>query len=229
MNPDASWGPDGSGRTNYAFCYGDTIDGNSGAWTPAQNRGMFQGRYPRRLVEATDGTSYTIAMGEIGTSPSGNLSTGQGKMRIQGGAVLNSGNAIFFPSNCRSKASGDRYNSSDEPNVAHLQGIRWADGAPAFSAFMTILPPNSASCVQSNDSSSALISSSSYHGSGVHVLFLDCGVRYIPNSIDSGSSVLLAPAAADTGAAASNPSQYGAWGAMGTRSAADLWDASAIE
>ena len=51
LNPDANWDYDGTGRVNYAGCYGDTVVNVNHAWHPAANRGAFQGRYARRLSE----------------------------------------------------------------------------------------------------------------------------------------------------------------------------------
>lgn len=230
MNNDATWDKDGQARTNYVFCYGDTIANTSGASSGNQNRGMFQGRHCRKLSQVLDGTAYTIAMGEVGTTPSQNLGMGAGRIRIQGSVVMNAGTGITIPQNCKSLAEGDRYIATKEPNAAHIQGIRWADGAFAYSGFNTVLSPNSASCLNNNDDGGwGVISASSYHGSGVHVLYLDDAVRYIPNSIDAGNPAVVAPLPGNNPVNGFSDSPYGAWGAMGTRDAADKWDASSIE
>ncbi len=230
MNPDANWFDDGSARTNYVMCYGDTTQDNHIGWHPAANRGMFQGRYQRRMSEATDGTAYTIILGETGTTPSQNMGWGAGKFRIQGGTVVNvpNMNAGTGVRNCKALAIGDRYVPAASLG-GHWRGIRWADGGPNFSGFTTILPPNSATCNSgAGDWDWGIFSSSSYHGSGAHVCFADNNVRFIPGSIDTGNLSADPPLGAD-GARSNNVSPYGAWGAMGTKDAGDIWDASSIE
>ncbi len=225
MNQDATWFSDGGARTNYAHCYGDTIRENHNGWHPASNRGMFQGRYARRLSECTDGLAYTILMGEIGTSPSQNLGDGAGKVRIQG-SVFKGQDNVEFPQNCKVTAVADRY--LNEGNTAHWRGMRWADGTVAFSGFNTVLPPNSASCSHfGGDWEWGVFSASSFHGSGAHVVFGDVNVRYIPNSIDTGDLTLQAPQGND-GPGSNKKSPFGPWGAMGTKDAGDLWDTASI-
>jgi prepilin-type N-terminal cleavage/methylation domain-containing protein len=227
MNPDANWADDGSPRTNYVVCYGDTALNNDAAWHPATTRGAFQGRYARRLADFTDGTAYTAILGEVGTTPSQNLGQGQGKIRIQGALAINRGDSIQTPINCRNVAIADRYIPSVEPICRHSQGIRMQDGYLGHSGFVTILPPNSPSC-SVGDWGWGLYSASSYHGSGVHICFADNNVRYIPNSVDAGDQSLPAPEGMD-GARSNAPSPYGAWGAIGTKDAGDTWDASSLE
>jgi len=233
MNQDATWGEDGNARTNYVMCYADTTVSNANGWHPAASRGMFQGRYARRISEATDGTAYTILLGEVGTSPSQNLGWGAGKVRIQGSVVnsvpnMDTGVGVQL---CRNLSLADRYR---EPLPAgnmggHWRGIRWADGVIAFSGFNTILPPNSASCSSINgDWEWGIFSASSYHGSGAHVCFTDNNVRYIPNSVDTGRLASDPPHGND-GPRSNLPSPFGAWGAMGTKDAGDNWDASSLE
>jgi type II secretory pathway pseudopilin PulG len=230
MNPDANWDYDGSGRVNYAGCYGDTIISVNNAWHPAANRGAFQGRYARRLSEITDGAAYTILLGEFGTTPSLNLGTGAGKLRIQGARwqAAGSGN-VQPPSGCKRVQLGDRYNPSmvNTGDLWHSQGMRWHDGDYNHASIQTILPPNSPSC---NTSlwDWGISSASSYHGAGAHVVFADNNVRFIPNSVDAGDAGRLGPEGND-GPRSNEPSPYGTWGAMGTKDAGDTWDASSVE
>ncbi len=230
MNPDANWDIDGAARTNYVPCYGDTVLNVSNAWHPAASRGAFQGRYARRLGEITDGTAYTVMMGESATSPSSNLGTGQGKLRIQGTRWQAAGSQrCQQPVGCRQAQLGDRYNPSvaADGDLWHSQGLRWHDGDYNHSSIQTILPPNSPSC---NESlwNWGVSSASSYHGAGAHVVFADNNTRFIPNSVDTGNLSALAPEGCD-GARSNLPSPYGAWGAMGTKDAGDNWDASSLE
>jgi len=230
MNPDATWFDDGSARTNYVMCFGDTTQDNSASWHPAANRGMFQGRYQRRISEATDGMAYTALLGETGTTPSQNLGWGAGKFRVQGGVAVGVGGMETGAGvrNCKLLAVGDRYQPTANQG-GHWRGIRWGDGMPTFSGFNTILPPNSATCnAGPGDWDWGINSASSYHGSGAHVCFGDNNVRFIPNSVDAGDASKDPPLGID-GARSNLPSPYGAWGAMGSKDAGDNWDASSIE
>ncbi len=219
MNPDATWDFDGTARTNYAVCYGDTVRDYNNGWHPAANRGAFQGRYSRRISELTDGTATTILLGEFGTTPSQNLGRGQGKLRIQGSRLLFAGTNIEKPINCKNKAIGDRYLPTLEPNVAHSQGMRWHDGDHDHAAINTVLGPNSPSC-NNDEWGWAVSSASSYHGSGAHVVFADANTQFIPNSIDAGDSTATAPAGND-GAGSNAKSPFGVWGAMGSKDGGD--------
>jgi prepilin-type N-terminal cleavage/methylation domain-containing protein len=230
MNPDATWFDDGSARTNYVMCYGDTTQDNHHAWHPAANRGMFQGRYQRRMSDATDGTAYTLLLGETGTTPSQNLGWNAGKVRIQGSMAVSVGGMETGAGvrRCKMTAIADRYVPGTNMG-GHWRGIRWGDGHPSFSGFSTVLPPNSASCnAGAGDWDWGIFSASSYHGSGVHVCFGDNNVRYIGNSVDAGDASRDPPLGID-GPRSNLPSPYGAWGAMGSKDAGDTWDAASIE
>jgi hypothetical protein len=211
------------------MCYGDTTENNHINWHPAANRGMFQGRYQRRLAECTDGSAYTLMLGETGTTPSQNMAWGGGKFRVQGGMAVNIGgmNAGTGVLACRNTAVGDKYVSTSLGG--HWRGVRWGDGHPSFSGFTTILQPNRASCnAGAGDWDWGIFSASSYHSAGAHVCFLDNGTKFISNSVDAGDAGRDPPLGLD-GARSNAPSPYGAWGSMGTRDAGDIWDADSIQ
>ena len=87
----------------------------------------------------------------------------------------------------------------------------WQVGHPHVAGFHTILPPNSPSCSgNSLPSLMSLISASSYHNGGVHVAMADGSVRFVSELIDTGTLAATIPRAATT------PSPYGVWGALGT-------------
>jgi prepilin-type processing-associated H-X9-DG protein len=100
----------------------------------------------------------------------------------------------------------------------------WADGSLRSIGFQTILPPNSPSATSSKGELEGVMSASSLHPGGVHVLFADGSVKFVSNSIDAGD-----PSAAsisdDVAAGFERPnsqSPYGLWGALGTRAAREL-------
>ena len=63
----------------------------------------------------------------------------------------------------------------------------------------------------------ALTSASSYHLGGVNVVMADGSVRWVSNSVNTGT--LTAP---EVGG---GPSPYGVWGAMGTKSGGEAYTA----
>jgi len=198
------------GKNNYGFCLGDVVTNDDGGiewWTP-EPRGLFYYHSKLGVADCLDGSSNTIAMGERALS--------QENVSIFGNAAMGVSGINTNPSICAAKAVGKKYLPGT--NVQDGIGYDWADGGVQHSAFNTILPPNSPSCVTSTwDSDVALISASSRHPGGVHVLMADGAVRFITDSINAGN-----PQAPDLGVGRGNggipgQSPYGVWGALGTR------------
>ena len=216
-------------RTNYAFCYGDTLEGLD--WTDQQNgtRGMFQGKFNRTLADCTDGLSNTILMGEIATA-------GRDR-RVQGWMISEIAGLNTNPSICITQGLDPTnqvfYNPALLNQVGPHRGSRNVDGISTSTAFNTILPPNSPSCNGaanggSNDWIWGLMSASSYHPGGVHVVLGDRAVKFIFDGIESGDNT-LEPPNFNQWNGITGPSRFGTWGALGTKSAGDIVPAEAIE
>jgi hypothetical protein len=88
--------------------------------------------------------------------------------------------------------------------------------------FTTILPPNAPSCRNTNLAGMVVSSTtdinvpgietpSSYHSGGVQCGLLDGSVRFISETVDTGTAATRTTAADETG-----PSPFGVWGALGT-------------
>ncbi|WP_182870929.1 DUF1559 domain-containing protein [Stieleria mannarensis] len=100
--------------------------------------------------------------------------------------------------------------------------VRWCDGLLRSTGFQTILPPGSPSATSDQGDQTAVMSASSYHGRGTHVLFCDGAVRFVTHTIDAGD-----PSNPSVGLSENQPgrsltppgskSPYGLWGALGTR------------
>ncbi len=211
-----------TGRTNYVFCYGDTIERNGSSERKDGTRGMFQSRYQRTFKDAADGLSNTILMSEVGTD--------DGTVKVQGWIANDCPNP--------SQAGGLREVRKLVRNGLYLnanacepwRGARWADGRPAFTAFNTVLPPNSASCIpfaKPNDWEWGIFSASSYHPGGVHVLMGDAAVRFITDAIDTGNLDARPPSYGNPEGITKSP--YGAWGALGTRNGGESIPADVLE
>lgn len=158
----------------------------------------------------TDGTSNTIAMGEIGT-PSGLSVIGQFAIGQRSSMLSN-------PSMCLGVLAKPREKNYPKglPLGEPGRGGRWADGAAGFSLFNTVLPPNSPSCaVGGAHAVDGIYSVGSWHPGGAQVAMTDGSVRFISETIDAGdaSRPPVTPEQLANGLIAS---PYGVWGAIGT-------------
>ncbi len=81
-------------------------------------------------------------------------------------------------------------------------------------------PPNAESCLGTNWDESGLLPPSSRHQGGAHVMLGDGAVRFITNSIDTGDNPIngaVFPFGGSPTGTAGQPSQFGTFGALGTR------------
>ena len=205
-------------------------------------RGVFVPRMMTRYTHVTDGLSQTVMLGEIATDLGdrdwvtcpGIAST-----------MEEPNDLIFAPDLARHRNVIDAqrprfwrpsptpsWATPDQPSTIQVdssmsRGYRFADGMPIYTAFNTILPPNS-ELVLSNDTdaSDGIFPASSRHWGGAQACMADGRVLFVSNSIDAGSASAPTVYATHT----KNPdesghrpeSPYGVWGAMGTRSASEL-------
>lgn len=190
----------------------------------ASCRGFFWSRSESKFRDCLDGLSNTVAGAEVVTSG--------GKREVRADYIRSHG-AIFQPVNthfatplyCKEGAHIDperpqfyAASATISTSTANYRGARWADGRLAYTAFQTILPPNSASCSRNNSDNTYMISSAgSRHVGGAHVLMGDGAVIFMTDSVESGDltqdTVVRDGGQNVTGA----ESPYGLWGALGTR------------
>ncbi len=196
------------GNTNYAFSWGDNstcITGSEDVSTRARVRkdirGMFGFQHCRKMSALTDGSSNTIAMGEIASSDDANA--------ILGGVARNRGTQVYGqPITCLLEKSGTSGQLSSGSNAA-WRGNGWANGVVSYTGMNTILPPNSPSCMQSsNDHANGQAPASSFHTGGATILMADGSVRFVSENIHTGD---LSVTDVRNGA-----SPYGVWGALGS-------------
>ena len=205
--PSARTSTDSRGQTNYGFSIGDRPTRGD----DRNPRGLFGRQTSTMFRDITDGTSNTIAMGEIATTQNGN-----GQRDLLGNVVRNTGNAVVRdnPSLCYGfvDPSTGRYSTG---NTRDWRGERWGDGGCAFTTVATVLPPNGPNCGRGNgDSADGLYTVQSYHPGGAHVLLADGAVKFVSENIDTGDLT--------QGEVTNGPSPYGVWGAAGSKAGEEL-------
>lgn len=198
------------GNINYAFCMGDLVSGNLNA---LDSNGMFAWRRTFSLRDCRDGSSNTIALSErVGASFG---QGGKASPDIREGTLMNIGTVTSNPGSCLAAVALVSSNGvyTNWANVKGRFSSLCYDGQSENVAFLTVLAPNAPSCTNDGntnaDSSSPLLSASSYHAGGVHCLFVDGAVRFINNNISTGNL--------GVSAVLGGQSPYGVWGALGTR------------
>lgn len=208
----------GIGATaSYVASYGDgtvlqgkvvagQVDAESARRRQVSNRGAFMTSQSTKFRDFLDGLSNTVFFSEVVSS----------ELRKPGvSEIIRDVNGLDKnPSLCLRQA--------DAAGIQFWEfgrGARWSDGRPVYSGFQTVLPPNSPSCTSEQGIDEPIVSASSLHERGVHVLMADGAVVFISDSIDAGDptkpGIGIGPQYTQPGMR----SPYGLWGAIGSRAA----------
>ncbi|MEK6261315.1 MAG: DUF1559 domain-containing protein [Planctomycetota bacterium] len=206
----------GHGNVNYAFNMGDIVNGNRDAST---SNGLFCANRCYGLQDVTDGSSNTIAFSERCIANPNFAINGKATPDVKESTLTNVTTIVTSPGACLAAAapivSGTRYTVWSA--VKGRFSSTWHDGQAEQVGFTPILAPNSPSCINdanvNADGPSTVLSASSQHTGGVHVLLADGAVRFVTDNIDTGNLGV-----ANT---LGGTSPYGVWGALGTRIGAD--------
>ena len=240
---DPGTGLPAMGRTNYAACLGDANRHNDSgpfnnnlasqsSWRSQQirasGRGTFVTRIDTRIRDILDGTSNTIAAGEIATDLGDRAITTLARRGLGWTAVQNS------PLACRDGGVVDPERpqfwaptlpAGDLMAANEGRGYRWASGNTVYSTCNTILPPNREICVALTATTNGILPPSSRHPGGVHILMADGAVRFITDSIEAGDVNTGTVIMGGTGPRQpGSKSPYGLWGALGTRANKEILD-----
>ena len=231
---DPGVGAPSLGRTNYAACLGDAIEGldkglwryESKKWSPsgadqmqATGRGMFVPGMITSFEDATDGLSNTVMLGEIATDLGDqDRRTVPSLMNGWLGGVLDDVSicqAHIDPNRPVFWKPGTAVNLP--PSGSQGRGFRWADSMPLMTSFNTTLPPNHELCFGGNSTTIGTLPPSSRHQGGAHVAMGDGAIIFLTDSIEYGSGPGTVTLNGKNQYAPGSPSPFGLWGAMGTR------------
>ncbi|MEM6777765.1 MAG: DUF1559 domain-containing protein [Planctomycetota bacterium] len=250
---DPGQGLPAQGRTNYGMCTGDSIDMSANArldaqgressaraqWSRAGARGFFVFREDSKFRDCLDGLANTIAMGELTTdlgdrdTRTAPPNTNRGNdLALEGGTISCSG--LADPERPQFWAPATNLQNGNQER----RGYKWAYAVPLYTQVQTIRPPNSELCLGINSTTAAgsgthetgmLVSVSSRHQGGAHVLMGDGAVKFITDSIEAGdqnSAMVKMTRNGHTGPymPAGSASPFGLWGALGTRAAREVID-----
>ena len=230
------------GRTNYAMCMGDShwrsqhggqrpgntstgVKQDYATHSNAANRGVFVQHKGMKFRDVLDGLSNTIAIGEIATDLGDLDSRTRAKRHPSGQPGQNT--IRMNPNTCQEigMLDPDRplfwVSGGIEP-VTKGRGFRWADAQAMQTQFHTIAPPNKPLCIPHDSNGPSIMTASSRHPGGAHVVMGDGAVTFVTDSIEAGNQ--NNPVIYRGGTAANNnmpgeQSPYGIWGALGSRAA----------
>ena len=210
--------------------WGDNVTGVNDDNNPGHDgRGMALFGRSLGFSDVRDGTVNTLMFAEIGRN--------DGSLPYQGAVLRTASGAIGFsqitgatnPSACIAAANYAPNPGHYDPSLkAGLttgsggtelrtdRGQSWAISDCNHTGFTTILPPNGPSCAANSGQvwQEAIVTAGSYHSGGIQAALCDGSVRFISETIDTGTL--------SASNVASGQSPYGTWGALGTRNGGEV-------
>jgi prepilin-type N-terminal cleavage/methylation domain-containing protein len=207
-----------TGLTSYHVCQGDTFSGHYEGW---RNRGVFRtgwfqiGNPPVEHTQYTtmahvrDGASNTVMLGEVAVFDATDRFPG-GVGLLPAATNLAQASPASTPAACLAILDGGgRYGSFHTNPSGGEPGLTWAEGFERYIYFSTISAPNTPRC---GGGGCQIVPASSHHVFGAFVTMCDGSVRWVGDDIDDDYPAGLVYGALDKGA-----SNFGVWGALGSR------------
>ncbi len=205
----------GQREVSYGLSVGDSI--HRARDDRDQIRGLFATRAYRSFGNIADGTSNTIAIGEIlnsrpyGFNGRNGATTGPGQVRYNQAYVKNISGLRASPAVCLQQVDGQYFKAG--LTFYGRRGGAWTDGQPSYSAISTVIAPNGPGCAEGGnfgDQQHIMVPPASNHTGGVNVVMADGSVHFLSNNIDTGDLTV------GVSGRLQGPSPYGVFGALGT-------------
>jgi prepilin-type N-terminal cleavage/methylation domain-containing protein/prepilin-type processing-associated H-X9-DG protein len=181
---------------NYNLCLGASTNGLS-----SNTNGIFSNLVARGVRDIVDGTSNTIAIGEIivGATNNGNFTRQNGvDATYPSGSML--AEAFSNPQlvNQALAACMDRWKTSTAANsFTNRGGERWGWGTTGVTMFVTIVTPNSKQwggwrscrhqCPGCGADAAQISNATSFHPGGVNICMGDGSVRFIKDTVNQNT------------------------------------------
>ncbi len=218
-----------AGKGAFSYCAATRSTAYDAVVSGVTSRGLFMPKYWHSMASMSDGTSNTIAFSETVVADCDSLTDDFADVKgglgvVSLGSTSSSGNYVN-PSACLQDARSTDDRTQLSSHTPGGRGLVIHLGHGSESRFNTVLPPNSPSCANTNNSSDdeyigaswGVIAAQSNHSGGVNCAMADGSVRFVTDNVDcTSNNDSISVDSEQHDYKISGSSLYGVWGAMGT-------------